>query len=248
MRAPRPPRRYTSAMPARPVVAVVLAGQPGPEVRARLGGFDRWFREGLEAAAEVRLCAPAAVPRTRADGWVVTGSYASVADRMPWIEALGESLLEAAEAAPVLGVCFGHQVLGAALGGTVERNPRGPEVGTREVELTAAGRDDPLLAGLPARLAVQQFHQDHVPAVPPGAVLLATGAHAPVQAFAHGPRIRAVQFHPEFDAARVRAMADEERAFVERGGPALHAEVVSTLRETPEANGLLARWVERFVA
>jgi GMP synthase (glutamine-hydrolysing) len=177
---------------------------------------------------------------------VVTGSYASVTERAPWMLELGEVLLQAAESVPVLGVCFGHQLLAAALGGTVERNPRGPEVGTREVTLTEAGRGDPLLAGLPDRLAVQQFHADHVPAVPPGAVLLAGGAHTPVQAFAHGPRLRAVQFHPEFTVARVRAMCDEERAFVDRGGAGLHGEVLAGLRETPEANGLLARWAARL--
>jgi GMP synthase (glutamine-hydrolysing) len=233
----------------RPTVVVVAAGNPGPKVRAALGGFDRWFREGLSDGAEVRVVsrveARAAVGE--ADGVVLTGSYASVTERAAWMLELGELLIEAAERVPVLGVCFGHQLLAAALGATVERNPRGPEVGTREVALTGAGRRDPLLAGLPDPLAVQQLHEDHVPAPPPGAVLLATGSHAPVQAFAHGPRLRAVQFHPEFTAARVRAMCDEERAWVDRGGPGLHDEVIGGLRETPEANGLLARWVERFV-
>jgi len=235
--------------PRRPTVLVALLGDPGPAVRASLGGFERWFREGLEPAAEVRVAHRHGVRAAAAgaDGIVVTGSYASMTERAPWMLALGEALLEAAERAPVLGVCFGHQLLAAALGGTVERNPRGPEVGTGEVELTAAGQEDALLAGLPARLAVQQFHEDHVAVAPPGAVLLATGAHTPVQAFAHGPRLRAVQFHPEFDAARVRAMADEERAWVERGGAARHAEAAATIRETPEAAGLLRRWVERVV-
>jgi GMP synthase (glutamine-hydrolysing) len=236
-------------MPRRPTVVVVAAGSPGPLVCAAHGGFDRWFREGLGDAAEVRVveCSGARAAAREADGVVLTGSYASVTERAPWMVELGEVLIHAAARIPVLGVCFGHQLLAAALGGVVERNPRGPEVGTREVELTEAGRADALLAGLPARLAVQQLHEDHVPAVPPGAVLLATGTHAPVQAFAAGPRLRAVQFHPEFTAARVRAMCDEERAWVDRGGPGLHAEAVAGLRETPEANGLLARWVERFV-
>jgi GMP synthase (glutamine-hydrolysing) len=233
----------------RPTVLVAVLGDPGPAVLAAHGGFERWFREGLEAAAVVRVAHRHGVREAArgADGIVVTGSYASVTERAPWMLELGEELLEAAERIPVLGVCFGHQLLGAALGGTVERNPRGPEAGTREVVLTAAGREDPLLSGLPEPLLVQQFHEDHVAAAPPGTVLLATGAHTPVQAFAHGPRLRAVQFHPEFDAARVRAMADEERAWIERGGAGRHAGSVATLRETPEAAGLLRRWVERFV-
>jgi GMP synthase (glutamine-hydrolysing) len=235
-------------MPPRPTVLVVVAGKPGPAVRTALGGFDRWFREALEPAADVRLVAREGFRAAdAAAGVVVTGSYASVTEQKPWMKALGAALLEAAERVPVLGVCFGHQLLAAALGGTVERNPRGPEIGTHEVELTPAGRADPLLAAFPPRVAVQQMHEDHVPALPPGAVLLATNAHAPVQAFAHGRRLRAVQFHPEFTPARVRALCDEERAWVDRGDAGRHGEVLAGLRETTEASGLLRRWVERFV-
>jgi GMP synthase (glutamine-hydrolysing) len=171
-----------------------------------------------------------------------------VIERAPWMLQLGDDLLRlAARGTPVLGVCFGHQLLADALGGVVERNPRGPEIGTREVELTDAGRADPLLAGLPSRLPVQQLHEDHVVAPPPGAVLLATSAHAPVQAFAHGRRLRAVQFHPEFTPARVRALCDEQRAWVDRGGAGAYDAAMAGLRETPEAAGLLRRWVARFV-
>jgi GMP synthase (glutamine-hydrolysing) len=233
----------------RPRLLVLAAGSPGPAVRAALGGFDAWFREALAPVGDVAVAPPseARAAVRAADGVVVTGSYASVTERAPWMRELGQALVEAAERIPVLGVCFGHQLLADALGGAVERNPRGPEVGTREVRLTEAGSADPLFAGLPARLAVQQLHEDHVPAPPPGAVLLATGDHAPVQAFAAGPRLRAVQFHPELTPARVRAMCDEEREWVDGGGPGLYAEAMRGLRETPEANGLFRRWVERFV-
>jgi GMP synthase (glutamine-hydrolysing) len=235
-------------MAARPRILVLLAGAPGPAVRAALGGFDRWFAEGLAPAADVATCTRADLPAPDAhDGVVVTGSYASVTERAPWMERAGEWLLEAARTRPVLGVCFGHQLLAHALGGAVERNLRGPEVGTREVELTDAGRADPLFAGLPARFAVQETHEDHVPAAPPGATVLARNDHAPVQAFAHGPRIRAVQFHPEFSPARVRAICDEQRAWLDAAGPRVHGEAIASLRETPEATGLLVRWVERFV-
>lgn len=232
-----------------PRVLVVVAGAPGPAVRARHGAFDRWFGELLAPAAEVRFASPSELPAPDAsDGVVVTGAYASVTERAPWMDALGEWLLDASRSAPVLGICFGHQLLAHALGGRVERNPRGPEAGTREVELTPAGRSDPLLAGLPPRLAVQELHEDHVAALPPGASLLASNAHAPVQAFAAGPRVRGVQFHPEFTPPRVRDICDEERAWLERAGPDAHRDAIASLRETPLAAALLPRWVEAFVA
>jgi GMP synthase (glutamine-hydrolysing) len=147
----------------------------------------------------------------------------------------------------VLGVCFGHQLLARALGARVERHPRGPESGTVEVELTEAGAADPLFAGLPRRLAVQHGHEDHVAELPRGAALLASNAHTLVQAFAHGPHIRAVQFHPEFDATRARAVAEAERVWLEAARPGLADEVLGSIRETPEAARVVANWVDGYV-
>ncbi len=231
---------------------VVRTGSAPPEVVARHGDFVAWFAEGL-APAGVEVAAADAVPGgglpdpAAADGVVVTGSLASVTAPEPWMDALGAWLLRAADRIPVLGVCFGHQLLAHALGGAVERNPRGPESGTVEVGLTPAGRRDPLFAGAPEPLLVQQSHEDHVPAPPPGAVLLAGNAHTPVQAFAHGPRLRAVQFHPEFDAARSRAICEAERALLDAARPGLAAAAAATIRPTPGAADLLVRWARAYL-
>jgi GMP synthase (glutamine-hydrolysing) len=232
-------------MPRVTRVLVVRTGSAPDDVRTAYGDFTDWFA-ALLAPAEVAVAdAPpsGALPQpSGVDGVVVTGSLASVADPEPWMAPLGRWLLRTAESIPVLGVCFGHQLLGAALGGRVERNPRGPEAGTARVILTEAGRADPLFRGVPARLAVQQSHSDHVPALPPGAVLLAGNAHTPVQAFAHGRNVRAVQFHPEFDAARVRALCESERGLLDAARPGLAAAALASIRDTPDAARVLANW------
>ncbi len=234
---------------ARPPVLLLLAGAPGPAVRSRHRSFDAWFGDLLAPVASVEVAdATAGPPRDpgRFAGLVVTGSYASVTRPEPWMETLSACLLAAARSAAVLGVCFGHQLLARALGGRVERNPRGVEAGTAVVELTGAGRADPLFAGLPAALPVQQLHEDHVPEPPPGSILLAANAAAPVQAFAAGPRIRCVQFHPEFDETRMRAMCDEERAWLEAAGPGVAEQAIASLRPTPEAERVIANWVDAY--
>jgi GMP synthase (glutamine-hydrolysing) len=230
-------------------VLLVRAGSCDPAVRARHGDFVDWFLALLRVAdvtvADATL-GPAALPPVRAfGGVVVTGSYDSATRPEPWMDALGGYMVEAARDVPVLAVCFGHQLLGRALGGAVVRNPRGPEAGTCEVTLTAAGRSDPVFQGLPARLPVQQFHEDHVPALPPGAVLLATNAHAPVQAFAAG-RARAVQFHPELDAPRTRALLEAHRDWAFPGRPDAAAAALAAVRETPAAR-VLSSWLDREV-
>ncbi len=232
-------------------VLVVRTGAAAPAVRARLGDFGEWFADALASGADVELADAEAgglpAPDAAGGGVLVTGSPKSVTRPEPWMEELGRWLLDAARTTPVLGVCFGHQLVARALGAAVERNPRGPEAGTAEIALTEAGRRDPLFAGLPARLAVQQLHEDHVPAPPAGAVVLASNAHSPVQAFAHGPGIRCVQFHPELDAERTRALADADRAWLDAARPGLAGAALASIRETPEASRVIANWLEAYV-
>jgi len=163
------------------------------------------------------------------------------------MDELGGWLVRAANTRPVLGICFGHQLIARALGGIVERHVKGPEAGTVEVELTDAGQRDPLFAGLPVRFGVQQGHEDHVARLPPGAVLLARNDHTPVQAFAHGPMLRAIQFHPEFTAERSEAFVRVDRDWLDGFSPGLAEATLAGIRQTREASVIVANWASAFV-
>jgi len=123
----------------------------------------------------------------------------------PWLvpekRAIREAVLE--RGMPYLGVCLGHQLLGAALGGRVGPMPR-PEVGILEVEVTEAGRRDPIFAGSPARFAALHWHGAEVADVPPGAVVLARSALCAVQAMRVGERAYGFQYHVELTDRTVR--------------------------------------------
>jgi GMP synthase (glutamine-hydrolysing) len=140
----------------------------------------------------------------------------------------------AAAGQPVLGVCFGHQLVGEALGGRAGRNPTGRETGTTEVHLTPEGRADPLFAGLPPVLAVQQTHSDALVVAPPDAVCLAGNASTPWQALAWGPMLRTVQFHPEMGAEALREL------LAARGWP-------GSTRPTDHGLRVLANWAEHWL-
>src|SRR5215468_9007901 len=108
------------------------------------GDYPRWFERALGIAMPVvrahageRL--EPALDRVRPSGIIVSGSPLSVTEKAPWMLELGEDLLRVGAAGtPVLGVCFGHQLLGRAAGGDVVQNPRGREIGTVQVQLTDA--------------------------------------------------------------------------------------------------------------
>jgi len=230
-------------------VLVVRTGRPPAPVDARLGGFGGWFARHLAPRVEVEEADARAPlpPPGRYDGLLLTGSFDSVTAWAPWMEATALWALGAARSRPVLGVCFGHQLLGRALGGRVERNRRGPEAGTALVHLTDEALADPLFEGLPRQLPVQEAHQDHLVALPPGARLLAWNAWTPVQAFAAGDAIRAVQFHPEFDAVRCRAIAGQDREPLAAAGPDAFSRALASVRETPACALILDRWLRAYV-
>lgn len=230
-------------------ILIVRTGRPSPSVTLSHGDFAAWFQRLLAPGAVIELAdAEAPLPSPSPyDGILLTGSLASVTDRTQWMTALAHWSLAAAGHRPVLGVCFGHQLLGWALGGRVERNPRGPDAGSRAVTLTALGAADPLFTGLPTTFLAPEAHEDHVAAVPPGARLLASSAQTPVESFAAGDHIRAVQFHPEFDVARSRAIVSASRRMLSLARPGGCSRSLGTVQPTPFAERVLANWLDGFV-
>jgi GMP synthase (glutamine-hydrolysing) len=175
------------------------------------GDYPRWFERALgfempvvRAHAGEQL--EPALDRARPQGIIVTGSPLSVIEKAPWMLQLGDDLLRAGErGTPVLGVCFGHQLLARAAGGDVVQNPRGREIGTVSVQLTDAGRKDPLFAwaGGP-EIQVQATHVDAVDPLPAAATVLASNENTAAQAYRLSETVAGVQFHPELWGAAMR--------------------------------------------
>ena len=107
-----------------------------------------------------------------------------------------------AERVPLLGLCYGVGIVTQHLGGLVDRT-YGETTSAVEVTLTEHGRVDPLFEGVPDRFMAFTGHKEACAVPPAGAVLLATGAACPVQAFRVGSRAYATQFHPELDMDRL---------------------------------------------
>jgi GMP synthase-like glutamine amidotransferase len=124
-------------------------------------------------------------------------------EQHPWLAVEQRAIRDAVHRGmPYMGVCLGHQLLAAALGGRVDKAPQ-PEVGVLDVELTAAGRRHPLYAGIAPRFKALQWHAAEVAFPPPGAIILAQSALCRVQAMRVGSNAYGMQYHTELTPTTV---------------------------------------------
>lgn len=251
-------------MPPPAHILILKLGDTLPELAAELGDFEHWVAQGLHSSG-LPLDITTLDPRTdtsqlpavasllaRRSGVVLTGSHAMVTDRAPWSEATARWLADAVpQGVPVLGICYGHQLLAHALGGEVWPHPGGLEVGTVHVEPTPAAAADPLFGPWLADLEADRFlapvaHRQSVRRLPAGATVLAHNAFEPHHAFSVGPCAWGVQFHPEFSTQATRGYVDHLSADVRTQGVCASG-LMAQVAPSPQAARLLPRFA-RLVA
>ncbi len=228
---------------------IIKTGSTLLSLAAHKGDFEDWILRGLgngpdrAQVVDVRRGAPLPPP-AEVSGAVVTGSHAMVTEHQAWSERAAVWLREAMEAGtPLLGICYGHQLLAYALGGEVGDNPRGREYGTVDVHLAGAARNDALLGGLESPLRVHVGHVQTVLRLPKGATLLASSLGDAHQAFRVGERAWGVQFHPEFDAGVTRAYLEANRQeLMEEGQDP--AALLAASADTPYGGQILRRFAQ----
>lgn len=227
----------TGSLRARAQRLVDLFGDQ-EEIFSAAAGYDAATSEVIDVWAGAAIPHPPSHYR----GILITGSGAMVSDLEPWMEETARWLRDAVAAeVPMLGICFGHQLLAHALGGAVGPNPRGLEVGTIRVTFNAAA--DPLFACLPASADFGAHHYQSVLTRPAGAQVLGSNEQDENQALRFAPHAWGVQFHPEFGQAFMRALVDVAADGIARAGGDLDA-IGRSLAETPHGPALL----ERFMA
>ena len=131
-----------------------------------------------------------------------------------------------AEKVPILGVCFGHQLIAQMRGGDVQCDETQSKSGSHEVHLTEEGSSDKLFKTLPKSFVAQYWHKDSVTNLPEGAMILATRPSCRFSALRYGDNVYTTQFHPEVE----RITSDENP------------------KPSPEASRLIPLWIERIVA
>lgn len=178
---------------------------------------------------------------TTADGWLISGSKHGVYEDHTWMEPLKAFVRACVEArSPLIGVCFGHQVMAEALGGRAEKFAGGWRLGPQDYRLSVAA---PGMEPAERSLRLHAVHQDQVTAPPPDATTLATGEQCAHAALAYGPLDNpyaiSIQPHPEFTDAYARELIE-----IRRGAAFPVAESDAALAALDEASAAGPDWAD----
>lgn len=176
-------------------IGILRTGHSPDELIDTLGNYDQMF-ETLLAGNDFSYATFSVVDGEfptgpqEADGWLITGSKHGAYEDHPWIPPLEELIREIQETGkPLIGVCFGHQIIAQALGGKVEKFAGGWSVGRTEYQMGDS------------TIALNAWHQDQVVSLPEDARVLASSDFCANAVLAYGDTIWTVQPHPEFGSA-----------------------------------------------
>lgn len=232
---------------SKPTIGLFEAGSYAPDFIREHGAPSDWFKrffgpisnDGLAfrvyRAFEDEL--PASVDEC--DGYLITGSPASVIERAPWMTALGDFCLRAMQTRPVIGICFGHQLLCQALGGEVREAEVGWGVGVHGYAVKAQDdwMDPPL-----GEVAMLTSHMDQVTRLPPGAEVLASSDFCPNAIVRLAPNAISIQAHPEATRGCFGSVYEMRR---DRYAPGQADQAIASLAQ-PTHEDQVGRWLVKF--
>jgi GMP synthase (glutamine-hydrolysing) len=231
---------------------IVRTGRAPEVISARHGDFPRWFRLGLRLhhqalhIVDVEQGETLPPPSTVA-GAVLTGSASMVTDRELWSERTAGWIRDAMDIdLPLLGVCYGHQLMSHALGGRVDYLPGGREIGTMTLRTQAQAGQDPLARHLPSSFRAHTTHEQSVLELPPGATVLASSERDPHHLLRYGRNAISSQFHPEFSAEVMRGYIRRKHETLDDEGQQPDR-LLADVTPTPAATNLLRRFVADHV-
>ncbi|MYM56469.1 type 1 glutamine amidotransferase [Thalassovita mangrovi] len=183
-------------------IGILQTGHAPDEVKDELGDYARMFATLLEGHGfefETFNVVDGDFPASTdaADGWLITGSKHGVYEPHDWIPPLEDFIRKVRDAGqPMIGVCFGHQIIAQALGGKVEKFQGGWAAGAQEYDF--GGK----------QMVLNAWHQDQVVEAPEGAEVIASNDFCANAGLLYGDTIMTVQPHPEFTARMIEGLLE----------------------------------------
>lgn len=175
--------------------------------------------------------------------YLIPGCNLSAYDDVEWIKALIEWTIEAfRQGAKLMGVCFGHQLIAYALGGNVERSPKGWGIGMRESKVEDS---EALKVFSDGKLRLFYNHHDQVTQLPKGATLISTSAFCPIESYRIGKQVMCFQGHPEYICEYERHLLAN---FTDGEPEEICQRAIASLDGKPHQGGAIARWVVDYMS
>ena len=181
---------------------ILKVGETFPITKKKFNDFDRWVTRFLKTKKikVIDIQKAEKLPNIKsAKGFIITGSHSMVTEELEWSLALEKYIKQIAKTTiPLLGICYGHQLINKALGGKSGFNKKGKEIGVVKIKKLS---NDPLLKNITDRFYAYETHYQSALLLPKGAKVLAKNYKEKHQAVRFRKNIWGVQFHPEFDKA-----------------------------------------------
>jgi GMP synthase-like glutamine amidotransferase len=231
----------------KPSIGLFEAGTYTPEFIREHGSPSDWFKRFLGRVSNDRFSYrvyrsfDGDLPKSidECDGYLITGSAASVIERAPWMLALGDFCIRAMQQKPVVGICFGHQLLCQAMGGEVRAAEAGWGIG---VHRYAVNGNADWMSPPRDEVAMLTSHMDQVVALPPGAEVLASSDFCPHAMLRLGPNAISIQAHPEATRSCFGSVYEMRRA---RYAPGQADQALASLEQSTDEDEV-GRWIVRF--
>lgn len=176
------------------------------------------------------------------DAYLITGSPVSVYDDLPWIPLLEDFIRQCYQAGkPLVGICFGHQIIAQALGGRVEKAVQGWLLGLHNLKIR-----QPKAWMRPQKLACSLYfvNQDQVVELPPGAEWLGYNDSCRYAMFTINDQVLCLQAHPEQSATSMRAFTNYLQQHLP---PGLHQQALASLETQPSDATVFGQWIWQFL-
>jgi len=218
-------------------IGILQTGHAIDTLRREMGDYDAMFARLLDGHGftfETWNVVDEDYPErpSQADGWLITGSKHGAYEDHPWIPPLERFIRKIyADGRPLVGVCFGHQIIAQALGGKVVKFPGGWAIGRTVYDFEGE------------QIALNAWHQDQVVTLPEGAQVVGSNAFCANAALLYGNRVYTVQPHPEFGSYIIGKL-------IEHRGPGVVPDAqlaqAQTRLDAPVDNDVIGRRIAEF--